>query len=207
MLRACIARVEESHPVAPTPRHLAYSASSTCRRRRRDPSGGSDTPVRRVVSRVSDSSDTRVEESLRQAPTPPNYIFFRRVDVSVRLLRLRSRKIAAPTFDSSDRALRVACCGARHPTGALMSLSDAICQELARAHHEKLIALKERSWLNPNLIAKRAGQHYMCARSQRALEGGWGAHLPTRSRSPCPSTAPGRSRPRGARGAGPRRVP
>ena len=32
-----------------------------------------------------------------------------------------------------------------------MSLSDAICQELARAHHEKLIALKERSWLNPNL--------------------------------------------------------
>ena len=153
MLRARIARVEESHPVAPTPRHLAYSASSTCRRRRRDPSGGSDTPVRRVVSRVSDSSDTRVEESLRQAPTPPNYIFFRRVDVSVRLLRLRSRKIAAATFDSSDRARyrRVACCGARHPTGALMSLSDAICQELARAHHEKLIALKERSWLNPDL--------------------------------------------------------
>ena len=32
-----------------------------------------------------------------------------------------------------------------------MSLSDAICQELAHTHHEKLIALKERSWLNPNL--------------------------------------------------------
>ena len=153
MLRACIARVEESHPVAPTPRHLAYSASSTCRRRRRDPSGGSDTPVRRVVSRVSDASDTRVEESLRQAQTPPNFIFFRLVDVSLRLLRLRSRKIAAATFDSSDRE-RVtgasSCCG-RHPTGTLMRLSDAICEELAHTHHEKLIALKERSWLNPNL--------------------------------------------------------
>ena len=32
--------------------------------------------------------------------------------------------------------------------GALMSLSEAICQELAHTHHEKLIALKERSWLN-----------------------------------------------------------
>ena len=114
---------------------------------------GSDTPVRRVVSRVSDASDTRVEESLRQAPTPPNFIFFRLVDVSLRLLRLRSRKIAAATFDSSDRE-RVtgasSCCG-RHPTGALMRLSDAICEELAHTHHEKLIALKERSWLNPNL--------------------------------------------------------
>ena len=45
-----------------------------------------------------------------------------------------------------------------------MSLSDTIYQELARAHHENLTALKERSWLNPNLTAKRAGQHYMCAR-------------------------------------------
>ena len=35
--------------------------------------------------------------------------------------------------------------------GALMRLSDAICEELAHTHHEKLIALKERSWLNPNL--------------------------------------------------------
>ena len=32
-----------------------------------------------------------------------------------------------------------------------MSLSDTIYQELARAHHENLTALKERSWLNPNL--------------------------------------------------------
>ena len=155
MLRACIARVEESHPVAPTPRHLAYSASSTCRRRRRDPSGGSDTPVRRVVSRVSDSSDTRVEESLRQAPTPPNFIFFRLVDLSLRLLRLRSRKIAAATFDSSDRA--------RYRARRMLwsAASDGRAHELERrylpgagacpAHHEKLIALKERSWLNPNL--------------------------------------------------------
>ena len=32
-----------------------------------------------------------------------------------------------------------------------MSLSDTIYQELARAHHENLTALKERSWLNPDL--------------------------------------------------------
>ena len=153
MLRACIARVEESHPVAPTPRHLAYSASSTCRRRRRDPSGGSDTPVRRVVSRVSDASDTRVEESLRQAPTPPTFYFFdaspcRSDSSDFGREKSRPRRSTPPTERVTGR---VACCGARHPTGALMSLSDTIYQELARAHHENLTALKERSWLNPDL--------------------------------------------------------
>ena len=60
----------------------------------------------------------------------------------------RPRRSTPPTERVTGR---VACCGARHPTGALMSLSDTICQELARAHHENLTALKERSWLNPNL--------------------------------------------------------
>ena len=40
-------------------------------------------------------------------------------------------------------------------------------------------------------VASGRGQHYMCAGPLRAREGGWGAHLPTRSRSPCPSTARG----------------
>ena len=60
----------------------------------------------------------------------------------------RPRRSTPPTERVTGR---VACCGARHPTGALMSLSDTIYQELARAHHENLTALKERSWLNPNL--------------------------------------------------------
>ena len=82
-----------------------------------------------------------------------------------------------------------------------MSLSDAICQELARAHHEKLIALKERSWLNPNLShaavrpgsgtawpmlglrpcflsceTQRSGSQ-VCTCRRAALWGGWGGGI------------------------------
>jgi hypothetical protein len=48
-------------------------------------------------------------------------------------------------------------------------------------------SLDEGGWT----VASGRGQHYMCAGPLRAREGGWGAHLPTRSWSPCPSTARG----------------
>ena len=52
--------------------------------------------------------------------------------------------------------------------GALMRLSDAICEELAHTHHEKLIALKERSWLNPRTMAQpRLGAEPAASRASR----------------------------------------
>ena len=47
--------------------------------------------------------------------------------------------------------------------------------------------------------AQAGGAKTTCVRwLLRAREGGWGAHLLIQPRSPCPLTAPGRSRPRGA---------
>ena len=102
----------------------------------------SDSSFRGVASRgIADSSDTRVEELLRQSPTHPILLRIARCRSAavrlVRLVRLAVGQKCLRLVDSSTprlNAARAVDCGATLTTPLLMSLSDATCYESGDRH-------------------------------------------------------------------------
>ena len=106
--RTCIRGVDPSARVAPTPRHLPYGARSARRTSHPDSSPRRAAATRRSEESrpgVADSSDTRVEESLRQSPT--HTIFLQKSDVSLRLGPTRPTRLCPRLASPTRRLVRL----------------------------------------------------------------------------------------------------